>query len=69
MEVNDVSPDRVAVKVTEDKIYIKINRNRILPAYLHYLLEYKGIDYSGKTIVFNDCECKLIREGLTSRWG
>lgn len=69
MEVNDINPNKVAMKVTEDNIFIDINRDRILPAYLYYLLDYKGIDYRDKTIVFKDCKCKLIREGLTSKWG
>lgn len=66
--INNVNPDRVRIRVTDDKIYLDIKRNRILPAFAYYLFEYKGIDWENKTLVFKDCECKLIREGVSSRW-
>lgn len=66
--INNISPITVAIRVTDDKIYLNINRDKILPAFAHYMFEYRGIDYEGKTLVFKDCECKLVRKGLTSKW-
>lgn len=66
-EVNGMK--RVSVRVDADKIYVGCNRDEVLPAYLCYLFEYRGIESEGKDIQFNDCTCKLIKEGVSSKWG
>lgn len=65
-EVNNMK--RVKLRVENDNIYIGCDRKDVLPAYLAYMFEYMKIDFKGKTIHFNDCTCKLIKEGVTSKW-
>lgn len=68
MEVNNVNPMKVSMIVTEDTIKINIERSRVLPTYLHYLFEYRNIDYTGKTIEFKDCKCRLVKDKEGYKW-
>lgn len=68
MEVNNVNPQKVRMTVTSDKIKININRDKVLPAYMHYLCEYWGVDCTDRTIEFKDCTCKLVKTKGGYEW-
>lgn len=63
-----VNNPKVKITVTKDSIHVGCQRYLILPAYLHYLFESRNIDYKDKDIHFYDITCRLVRDGVLSRW-
>lgn len=53
---------KAGMTITDDEIILGINKSELLADYAFYMFQYYGIEFQNRTVVFNDCRCKLVRK-------